>query len=73
MYFVPPFGHAKVYEIPIWTPCFQILAKAMLLVHIDFLNVFFSLSHRICMRSVNILIYIFFIKDSNIILLTHFV
>ena len=31
MYFVPHFGHAKVYETSIWTPCFQILAKTMLL------------------------------------------
>ena len=30
MYFVPHFGHAKVYENSIWTPCFQILAKTML-------------------------------------------
>ena len=29
MYFVPHFGHAKVYETSIWTPCFQILAKTM--------------------------------------------
>ena len=29
MYFVPHFGHAKVYGTSIWTPCFQILAKAM--------------------------------------------
>ena len=29
MYFVPHFGHAKVYETSIWTPCFQILAKTL--------------------------------------------
>ena len=29
MYFVPHFGHRKVYETSIWTPCFQILAKTM--------------------------------------------
>ena len=29
MYFVPQFGHAKVYETSIWTPCFQILTKTM--------------------------------------------
>ena len=29
MYFVPHFGHAKVYETSIWTPCFQISAKTM--------------------------------------------
>ena len=29
MYFVPHFGHAKVCETSIWTPCFQILAKTM--------------------------------------------
>ena len=29
MYFVPHYGHAKVYETSIWTPCFQILAKTM--------------------------------------------
>ena len=30
MYLVPHFGHAKVYETSIWTPCFQILAKTMI-------------------------------------------
>ena len=30
MYFVPHFGHAKVYETSIWTPCFQISAKTLL-------------------------------------------
>ena len=30
MYFVSPFGHAKVYETSVWTPCFQILAKTMI-------------------------------------------
>ena len=29
MYFVPHFGHAKVYETSIWTPCFQISAKTL--------------------------------------------
>ena len=29
MYFVPHFGHTKVYETSIWTPCFQIMAKTM--------------------------------------------
>ena len=29
MYFVPQFGHAKVYETSIWTPCFQISAKTL--------------------------------------------
>ena len=29
MYFVSQFGHAKVYETSVWTPCFQILAKTM--------------------------------------------
>ena len=29
MYFVPRFGHAKVYETSIWTPCFQISAKTL--------------------------------------------
>ena len=29
MYFVLHFGHAKVYETSIWTPCFQILAKTI--------------------------------------------
>ena len=27
--FVPHFGHPKVYETFIWTPCFQILAKTL--------------------------------------------
>ena len=31
MYFVPCFGHAKVYETSIWTPCFQISAKTLAL------------------------------------------
>ena len=30
MFFVPHFGHAKVYETSIWTPCFQISAKTLL-------------------------------------------
>ena len=29
MFFVPHFGHAKVYETSIWTPCFQISAKTL--------------------------------------------
>ena len=29
MYFVSHFGHAKVYETSVWTPCFQNLAKTM--------------------------------------------
>ena len=29
MYFVSHFGHAKVYETSIWTPCFQISAKTL--------------------------------------------
>ena len=29
MYFIPHFGHTKVCETSIWTPCFQILAKTM--------------------------------------------
>ena len=29
MYFVPHFGHAKVYETSIWTPCFQLSAKTL--------------------------------------------
>ena len=29
MNFVPHFGHAKLYETSIWTPCFQISAKTM--------------------------------------------
>ena len=29
MIFVPQFGHAKVYETSIWTPCLEILAKTM--------------------------------------------
>ena len=29
MYLVSHFGHAKVYETSVWTPCFQILAKIM--------------------------------------------
>ena len=29
MYLVPHFGHSKVYETSVWTPCFQILAKTM--------------------------------------------
>ena len=33
MYFVPHFGHVKVYETSIWTPCFQILAKTLVRVH----------------------------------------
>ena len=28
--FVPHFGHPKVYETFVWTPCFQILAMTML-------------------------------------------
>ena len=31
MFFVPHFGHAKVYETSIWTPCIQISAKTLLL------------------------------------------
>ena len=30
MFFVPHFGHAKVYETSIWTPCFQISAKTLI-------------------------------------------
>ena len=30
MYFVPHFGHAKVYETSIWTPCFPVSAAAAL-------------------------------------------
>ena len=30
MHFVPHFGHAKVYAISIWTPCFQIPAKTLI-------------------------------------------
>ena len=26
---MPHFGHAKVYETSIWTPCFQISAKTL--------------------------------------------
>ena len=28
--FAPHFGHPKVYETSVWTPCFQILAKTMI-------------------------------------------
>ena len=31
MYFVPHFGHAKVYEASIWTSCFQISAKTLVI------------------------------------------
>ena len=33
MFFVPHFGHAKVYETSIWTPCFQISAKTLPVPH----------------------------------------
>ena len=36
MYFVPHFGHAKVYETSIWTPCFQISAKTLILTWVQF-------------------------------------
>ena len=38
MYLVPHFGHAKVYETSIWTPCFQILTKTM---HLEALKINF--------------------------------
>ena len=38
MYFVPHFGHAKVFETSIWTPCFQISAKTLLKLKIFLTN-----------------------------------
>ena len=48
--FVPHFGHTKVYETFVWTPCFQILAKTIgdIIHHTDSSHLAFSaclLSH----------------------------
>ena len=66
MYFVPHFGHAKVYETSIWTPCFQISAKTlnrpMCFYSLDFYVLFHKSSTEQKIKVLNYTLHILIIK-----------